>query len=135
MPQPFRPGPTVPWHTLPAADVFARLESDRAGLSRDAARARLDRSGPNRLPHAPPPSVWQILARQFSSPLIFILAIAAAVSLALHPDDPTDSIFIAAVLILNASIGGFQEWRAERSSRALQQLLTIRATVLRDGEA
>lgn len=135
MPQPFRPGPTVPWHTLPAADVFARLESDRAGLSRDAARARLDRSGPNRLPHAPPPSVWRILARQFTSPLIFILAIAAAVSLALHPDDPTDSIFIAAVLILNASIGGFQEWRAERSSRALQQLLTIRATVLRDGEA
>ena len=106
--------PTVPWHALPLGEVFARLESDPAGLSRDAARGRLARFGPNRLPHAPPPSAWRILARQFTSPLIFILAIAAAVSLAMHPDDPTDAIFIAAVLLINAWIGGCQEWRAER---------------------
>jgi magnesium-transporting ATPase (P-type) len=135
MPAPARPPSAVAWHALPAAEAFARLESDPAGLTQDAARERLARFGPNQLPHAPPPSVWLILARQFASPLIFILAIAAAVSLVMHPDDPTDAVFIAVVLLLNASIGGYQEWRAERSSRALQQLLKIRATVLRAGEA
>ena len=70
--------------------------------------------------------------RQFRSPLIYILGIAAAVSVAIG--EPTDAGFIAAVLGLNALIGGFQEWRAEKSTQALQQLLQIRAGVMRDGE-
>ena len=135
MPAAVSPTATPAWHTLPPEEIFARLQSDRAGLSPDAARGRLERYGPNRLPHAPPPSIWRILVRQFASPLIFILAMAAAVSLVMHPTDPTDAVFIAAVLLLNATIGGYQEWRAEQSSQALQQLLTIRATVLRGGEA
>jgi magnesium-transporting ATPase (P-type) len=47
----------------------------------------------------------------------------------------TDAGFILIVLAVNAAIGGYQEWRAERSTRALQQLLRVRATVLRDGDA
>jgi len=70
--------------------------------------------------------------RQFRSPLIYILGVAALVSIAIG--EPTDAAFIAAVLGLNALIGGYQEWRAEKSTQALQQLLQIRAAVLRDGE-
>ncbi len=54
--------------------------------------------------------------------------------LLIHPDNPTDALFILAVLLLNAAIGGFQEYKAERSSQALLRLLQIRASVLRDGE-
>jgi len=79
-----------------------------------------------------PPSFAWIFARQFHSPLVYVLGIATAVSLAIG--ETTDALFILAVLLLNASIGGFQEWRAERSSRALQQLLRTRATVDRDRE-
>ena len=70
--------------------------------------------------------------QQFRSPLIYILGIAAAVSVAIG--EPTDAGFIAAVLGLNAVIGGYQEWRAEKSTQALQQLLQIRAAVMREGE-
>ncbi len=70
--------------------------------------------------------------RQFRSPLIYILAVAAVVSVAIG--EPTDAAFIAGVLGLNALIGGYQEWRAEKSTQALQQLLQIRAAVVRDGE-
>lgn len=38
------------------------------------------------------------------------------------------------VLVCNATIGSYQEWRAERSSLALRKLLQIRATVQRNGE-
>ena len=76
--------------------------------------------------------MWEILLRQFRSPLIYILGVAAVVSLAIG--DVKDAGFIAAVLVLNALIGGYQEWRAEKSSRALQKFLNIRASVVRDGE-
>ncbi len=96
------------------------------------AAERLKRQGPNVLPHAPPPTIWAILLRQFRNPLIYILAVAAVIALAMG--EVIDAAFIAVVLALNAAVGGYQEWRAEQSTRALQQLLKIRAAVLRNGE-
>ena len=122
------------WHTLALPVLLQRVGGVEAGLSGSEARARLERFGPNRMPHEPPPAWWQIALRQFKSPLIYILAIAAVVSLIAHPDDPVDAIFIGAVLLINAVIGGYQEWKAERSTQSLQSLLHIRASVRRDGE-
>src|SRR5690606_38507088 len=48
--------------------------------------------------------------------------------------DLKDAGFIAAVLLINAIIGSYQEWKAEQSTHALQKLLQIRASVWRDGE-
>lgn len=120
------------WHTRPAAAVLAAVGGREGGLSSDEARARLATVGANRLPQQPPPAWWQLLLRQFQSPLIYILLAAAAMSAV--AGDLKDAGFIAAVLAINALIGGYQEWRAEQSSRALQQLLRIRAAVVRDGE-
>jgi magnesium-transporting ATPase (P-type) len=102
-------------------------------LSSAEAAARLVRYGPNRLPQAPPPSLAAVLVRQFRSPLIYILALAALVSVAIG--EVQDAGFIAAVLCLNAAVGAAQEWKAERASHALRRLLRVRATVERDGEA
>ncbi len=109
-----------------------RVDSGEGGLSSQQARERLERHGRNVLPHTPPPTLWFILLRQFQSPLIYILAVAAVIALAMG--EVIDSGFIAAVLGLNALIGGYQEWKAEQSTRALQQLLKVRASVLRDDE-
>ncbi len=129
------PSPTrleSPWQAWPLPDVLAEVDATESGLSETEAAARLERFGPNQLPQQAGPTVWQILLRQFKSPLIYILAIAAVVSIAIG--EHVDAAFIAAVLALNAVIGGYQEWRAEQGSRALQKLLRIRAAVVRDGE-
>ncbi len=126
------PTSSDPWHSGAPEGVLARLEATVAGLSSAQAAERLARHGRNLLPQRPPPTWWQIALRQFQSPLIYILGAAAAVSVA--TGHAGDAGFIAFVLALNASIGGVQEWRAERSSRALQKLLSVRASVLRDGE-
>ncbi len=120
------------WHALDMPALEQALNAAPGGLSGSEARARLGSFGPNLLPHAASPTGWQIVLRQFRSPLIYLLGVAAVVSLAIG--EPTDAVFIAAVLGLNALIGGYQEWRAEKSTQALQQLLQIRATVVRDGE-
>lgn len=120
------------WHALDSAETREALSAAETGLTSAEAEARLKSYGPNRLPEQPAPTLWEILLRQFHSPLIYILGIAAVVSLAIG--DVKDAGFIAAVLVLNALIGGYQEWRAEKSSRALQKFLKIRASVVRDGE-
>ncbi len=123
---------TIPWQALPLPELLARVQGSEHGLSETEAAIRLEDAGPNRLPRRPPSPWWVILLRQFASPLIYILLVAAVVSLVI--DEPTDAAFIATVLVINALLGGYQEWRAERNTRALQQLLQIRAAVLREGE-
>ena len=120
-------------HALPPEAVLAALGAGPAGLSESRARTLLARLGPNELPRAPGPSALRVGLRQFESPLIYLLAAAAGVSLAVG--DPSDAGFIAAVLLLNGAIGGVQEWRAERVAQALQRLLRVKAVVERDGRA
>ena len=121
------------WHALPRQAVLEFLSTGKDGLTCAEAIARLERCGPNRLPAKPPPGVLEIALRQLKSPLIYVLLAAAAAATALG--DLSDAAFIGVVLLLNSSIGGWQEWRAEQQSQSLQQLLRIRATVLRDGES
>ena len=120
------------WHTLSADAVVESLATGTCGLSDDEAASRLERFGYNRLPRERPPTIWQIVLRQFKSPLIYVLAAAAVVSLALG--DLKDAGFICGVLVINAIIGTIQESRAEHASQALQKLLTVQATVSRAGQ-
>ena len=111
------------------ADVLDRLGTATGGLSDEEAAARLSHYGPNTLPRRKPPSLAEILLRQFRSPLIYLLGIAAAVSLVIG--EVKDAAFIMGVLLINAIIGTVQEARAEKASQALQKLLRIRAAVSR----
>lgn len=120
------------WHTIPLDEIFQQLQTSPQGLTQATAQQRWQQLGPNQLPQSPPVSLGQVLWRQLCSPLIYILALAALVSYLVG--DWQDAGFILAVLVINALIGGYQEWRAEQSSRALQQLLKTGATVVRDGE-
>ena len=123
---------THSWHALELPALLTVLEASEHGLSSSEAAIRLRQYGPNRLPEQPPPAWWEIALRQFRSPLIYILGLAAVVSVVIR--HPTDAVFIAAVLVLNAIIGFYQEWKAEQSTHSLRKLLQIRAAVQRDGE-
>jgi magnesium-transporting ATPase (P-type) len=120
------------WHMPSAADILTRLETSDGGLTTAEALIRLEKYGRNRLPEKPPLTLWQVFVRQFTNPLIYILGIAAIVATATGAYK--DAAFIVAVLLINALIGSYQEAQAERSTHALQKLLRIRASVLRDGE-
>ncbi len=118
-------------HAQSVEAVFAALGTGPTGLSSSEARERLVRFGRNELPRGKPPSVMRIFLRQFLSPLIYILLIAAAISAFLG--DWSDAGFILGVLVLNAVIGSVQEFSAERSAQALCALTGTRAFALRDG--
>lgn len=122
----------APPHALGSDEVVRRLETSARGLDDAEARARLARHGPNALPHSRPPGLVVVFLRQFLSPLIYVLLVAAVVSVGIG--HATDAAFILLVLLLNAVIGTAQEHAAERSAEALQELVASRALVVRDGE-
>ena len=119
------------WHATPADEVLARLESRPDGLTAAEADRRLAEHGPNALTRHGGPSAWQVLVRQFTSPLIYALLASAAVAFALG--DVPDGAVVLAVVVLNALIGFVQEYRAGKAIQALAQLVSEPATVRRDG--
>jgi P-type Ca2+ transporter type 2C len=123
--------PDHAWHSLPAEEALRVLEASRDGLDEGEVQERRRKHGANALPEARPPTVGQIILHQFQSPLIYILLIAGAVSLLIG--DYRDAVFIFGVVVFNAGLGTFQEYRAEQSAAALQTLLQIKARVRRAG--
>ena len=120
-------------HARSTAEVAEALRSDvSVGLSADEAASRLTLLGPNELPRATRPPYAQIAAHQLVDPLVALLLAAAAVSLAMG--EGLESAVIAAIVVLNATFGFFQEVRAARAVLALTQAVEIRSVVVRDGE-
>nr|NGX44973.1 Calcium-transporting ATPase [Chlamydiota bacterium] len=103
----------------------------KKGLTGTAARARLSEVGANVLPRKKGSSIFKLLFRQFSSPIIWLLLAAAAVSGFFG--EFIDSFAILAIVILNAVLGFFQEFHAEHSLQALQKLASPTSKVIREG--
>ncbi|OGA57160.1 MAG: ATPase [Betaproteobacteria bacterium RIFCSPLOWO2_12_FULL_65_14] len=118
-------------HALSAEEALRALGTDARGLQPGEAAARLARFGRNALPRPRAPGLGAVFLRQFKSPLIYVLLAAALVSLLLR--DWSDAGFIFAVLLVNAAIGTYQEYSAERSAEALRSLVTPHARVERGG--
>jgi Ca2+-transporting ATPase len=123
----------TPPHALSAEEVVGRLEVElERGLDDDEVERRLDEHGANRLQAAERRSAWRILAEQFASVVLILLAVAAVIAMILA--HWTEAIAILAVLLVNTIIGFVSEWRAVRTMEALQQLEQRNARVLRSGD-
>jgi Ca2+-transporting ATPase len=88
--------------------------------------------GENRLPAEKGPSVWSILLGQVASPLVYIILVAAGVSLAVG--EYGDSAIIMAVVVIDVILGFVQEYQAQRTYTALKGLVKPTTTVMRDGQ-
>jgi len=117
---------------LPLAEAFERLQADGVrGLSPSEVTRRLAQYGPNSLSQARERSTLSILLAQFRS-LIVALLVAATV-IAVVMGDIIEAAAILVVIVLNAAIGFFTEWKAQRALSALQKQAVPVAHVIRDG--
>ena len=120
------------WYQFTVKEIFHRLGASENGLSDVEAKNRLSQYGPNKLAEEEKISKLKILFHQFTSPLIYILLIAGAVTILLN--EYIDSGVIFSVVILNAIIGFIQEYKAEESVRALKKMVVPKAKVIRNGK-
>lgn len=121
------------WHAVEIAEAAQRLDvRPSMGLALPEAASRLASVGFNRLAGQPPRSPWLLFLSQFKSVLILILIGAA--TLAALIGNVKDAGVIIAVVVINAVVGFYQEYRAEQSLAALRKMLPHRTHVRRDGK-
>ena len=120
------------WHNRSAIDVLAQLNSSATGLTTQDAQQRIKVDGSNELQESRRVSLLWIFLGQFKSLIIWILIAAGVLSGALG--DVVDAVAIFAIVLLNAAIGFYQEFRAEESIAALKKMTAPSAKVRRDGQ-
>ena len=120
-------------HAVTADEILTALQASRHGLTQEIASERLTLFGRNALPRTRPPGIAKVFLHQFASPLIYVLVAAALLSLLIQ--EWSDAGFITAVLMINAIIGTIQEYSAQKAASALQELVTTRSRVMREGDS
>ncbi len=120
------------WHGMNRDEVLKKwgVDPDK-GLSSEEARRRLERYGKNTLPEGKKKTFWDRLKEQLLDPMIVLLMVASIISI--FVGEIVDAIAIIVIVILNAIIGIYQEYKAESALEALQTLTTPHARVIRDG--
>lgn len=102
------------------------------GLTTFQAVNKLAHFGPNEIEKQRRISWPRLFFNQLKSPLIYILIIAGIISFLLR--DYTDSVVIFVAVLVNTILGFFQEFKAEKSLQALQQLIVPHTWVVRDNQ-
>jgi Ca2+-transporting ATPase len=127
------------WHSRSGEEVLSALDSSADGLSASTAQERLESYGANEIRRGEAVSPVEIFVAQFQDFLIYLLFLAALLSILvgfLPGAEPNyvDAGLIFAILVANGVFGFVQDYRAEKSMEALRELSSPDATVLRDGE-
>ncbi|WP_373229975.1 calcium-translocating P-type ATPase, SERCA-type [Cohnella sp.] len=121
------------WHQMSEGQMLEVLNSDlKNGLTADEAAKRLEEHGHNELEEKRGESPLKLLLNQFKDFMVLVLLGATIVSGLLG--EMLDALTIVAIILINGILGFYQEFRAERSLRALKELSAPNAKVIRGGE-
>jgi Ca2+-transporting ATPase len=130
---PVKSQPDEPWHTIPCEEVAAGWKCPPAcGLSSAEAKERLEQYGANALPEPSARSGWGIFVDQFKSLPVYLLGVAAGISVA--TGGVADAVVILSVVTINGVIGYVTESEAEKTISSLKDLVKPTADVLRNGQ-
>ncbi|PID52315.1 MAG: hypothetical protein CR972_02460 [Candidatus Moraniibacteriota bacterium] len=120
-----------PHYMLSSSATLLHLQTSEKGLSDFDANGRLNVFGKNALPKQKKLSRIKLFFRQFNNPLIYIVVVAAGISVMLN--HMIDASFIMFVVVLNAIVGYLQENKAEKSLEKLYDSIQQYVRVIRQG--
>ena len=120
-------------------DVAREMGSDpEKGLKSGEIASRIEKYGKNTLVQKKNKPFMLMFIEQFKSFMIILLIIAAAISGYMGwktEEGLLDTYIILGILLLNAIIGAYQEFKAQKSLESLKKMAAPMAKVVRDGEA
>ena len=126
----------------PLEEVFAYFHTTSLGLTDEEVEKRQSLYGKNEVEHEKKKRPLVMLAKAFINPFVGVLTVLVAVSFVMDVwmADPADkdwtSIIVVSTMIILSTILRFcQEWKANRSSEALQKMVTNTCYVIRAGAA
>lgn len=123
---------SMDFYQLSEKEVLDKLQVSSDGLSSAKAQERLRVHGPNKFREEKGIHPFLIFLEQFKSPMVWVLLGAMVISLVVK--EFIDFYVIGAIVVINALLGFYQEYRAESAIEALKKMTSLKATVLRDGK-
>ncbi len=122
----------IQYERMQVGKLCRHLETDSVrGLSATQAAERLFLDGPNEITDVGQKSMLVLFFSQLADPLIYVLIVAAGISVFLG--EVSDAAIIGAVVVLNAIVGMLQEGKARKALESLKKLASPKAIVIRDG--
>ena len=118
------------WHELKKEEVIRKLNSDEEGISSREATKRLEEYGQNVISETHKISAIRIFLKQLNSFIIYILFATIVISIIIQ--HYIDASVILVIVILNATVGFIQQYKAEQSIQKLRQIFIPQAKVFRD---
>ena len=118
---------------LQPSEVYARLETRPEGLTSTAAAARLAKYGPNVLAKDQRAGIGKLLWHAVINPLVILLAVLATISFA--TGDARAGVMMSLMILLGVGLKLIQEARADSAAAKLKAMISVTATVVRDGAA
>ena len=118
--------------TMEIASVLARFSTRPEGLTDDDARARSVQYGPNVLAKDQRTSLGRLFWHAVLNPLVILLAILASISFA--TGDPRAGIMMSLMIALGVGLKLIQEAKADSAAAKLKAMISVTATVIRDGK-
>ena len=113
-------------------ELLRKLDASADGLDNLEVQKRLKKFGHNALPQKNQMLLFKNIASQFSDSLVIILVIAGFLSWFLG--DAKTAMVMFAVVLLNATIGFWQQYKTERILVALKNMLPPSARAVRNGK-
>lgn len=123
----------TPWHSMSLKEAADTLETDtESGLSLLEVKRRHEKFGKNSITVRKKRGTAVQFLLQFKQPLVLILVVAGAITVFLHKW--IDSSVIFGVVLINATVGFIQEYKANRAMQALVKIVTSENIVIREGK-
>lgn len=116
---------------MDTAAICTRLDTGPDGLTTEEALARLARCGPNVLAKDQQAGVAKLLWHAVLNPLVVLLAVLATVSFT--TGDPRAGIVMSIMIVLGVGLKLIQEAKADSAAAKLKRMISVTATVIRDG--
>jgi len=116
----------------PVSAVMEQLQSGVRGLSGELAERRLEKYGPNTVAQEKHRTWLGLLEHALVNPLVILLMILAVV--ALLTGDPEAAVVMSVMIVLGVVLQFVQESRADAAATRLKAMISVTATVIRDGQ-
>ena len=116
---------------LSERELFMELRTSINGLASEDAKERLEEYGENRVDAQKPTPAWLLFIEGFKDPFVLVLAALAVVSFA--TSDFEAAIVMLVMILASVTITFVQEYRSQKASLALKELIENTCAVTRDG--
>ncbi len=117
--------------TMDSGAIFQKFETRPEGLSEAQASERLVEYGPNVFAKEHRASIGTLIWHAVLNPLVILLAVLAGISFA--TDDIRAGIVMSMMIALGVGLKLVQEAKADSAAAKLKAMISVTATVMRDG--